>query len=182
MQGSRKVVEVPDIQEDANTIMEDGNPKKQRTTMMQNRQDHFIETEKRANNQESNRSRSTSRRERRKRIEKGIKDGKYMKTNSLEALEEADANGELDAMGPFERIGPDSTSMDGPVTMARAKRGEIPVRGKNGQQPYYMTPEKAESGSALKDTEGLKLTLEANLEIEIELKASIRGDLTLSLL
>ena len=35
--------------------------------------------------------------------------------------------------------------------------------------------------SDLKDTEGLKLTLEANLEIEIELKASIRGDLTLSL-
>lgn len=36
--------------------------------------------------------------------------------------------------------------------------------------------------SKLKDTEGLKLSLEANLDIEIELKASIRGDLTLSLL
>lgn len=35
--------------------------------------------------------------------------------------------------------------------------------------------------SVLKDQDGLKLTLEANLDIEIELKASIRGDLTLSL-
>ena len=35
--------------------------------------------------------------------------------------------------------------------------------------------------SELKDQDGLKLTLEANLDIEIELKASIRGDLTLSL-
>jgi hypothetical protein len=33
----------------------------------------------------------------------------------------------------------------------------------------------------LDDTDGLKLKLEANLEIEIELKASLRGDLTLSL-
>lgn len=36
--------------------------------------------------------------------------------------------------------------------------------------------------SELKDTEGLKLSLDVNLDIEIELKASIRGDLTLSLL
>lgn len=105
-----------------------------------------------------------------------------MKTNSLEALEEADANGDMAQMRPFERIGPDSTSMDGPVTMARAMRGEIPVRGSNPNQPYYMTPQQEESGgSQLKDTDGLKLTLEANLDIEIELKASIRGDLTLSL-
>lgn len=32
------------------------------------------------------------------------------------------------AMQPFEYIGPDSTSMDGPVTYARATRGEIPMR------------------------------------------------------
>jgi hypothetical protein len=69
-----------------------------------------------------------------------MRDGEYMHTNSLEALEEADANGELMAMQPFERIGPDSTSMDGPVTHARAMRGEIPVRGSNPNQPYYMTP------------------------------------------
>merc|ERR1712072_419391 len=83
--------------------------------------------------------------------------------------------GGLQAMGPFERIGPDSTSMDGPVTMARAERGEIPVRGTHPGQPYYMKP-KQENSSELKDTDGLKLSLEANLDIEIELKASIRGD------
>lgn len=102
-----------------------------------------------------------------------------MKTNSLEALEEADARGELDSMGMFERIGPDSTSMDGPVTYARAMRGEIPMRGTNPNQPYQMEPEKKKG--SLEDQDGLKLTLEANLEVEIELKASIRGDLTLSL-
>ncbi|EME88209.1 uncharacterized protein MYCFIDRAFT_159430 [Pseudocercospora fijiensis CIRAD86] len=158
------------------------NPPKQRTTAMQAKQDALIKQEKRQAGLESNRSRSSSRRERRKRIQQMMDEGKYMKTNSLEALEEADANGDLAQMRPFERIGPDSTSMDGPVTMARAMRGEIPVRGSNPNQPYYMTPQEDESGgSQLKDTDGLKLTLEANLDIEIELKASIRGDLTLSL-
>jgi len=38
------------------------------------------------------------------------------------------------------------------------------------------------TSSKLDDTDGLKLKLEANLDVEIELKASIRGDLTLSLL
>jgi len=108
-------------------------------------------------------------------------DGKYMHTNKLEALEEADANGELKAMSPFERIGPDSTSMDGPVTMARAQRGEIPMRGSNPAQPYYMTPPEKQK-TELDDADGMKLSLEANLDIEIELKASIRGDLTLALL
>lgn len=104
-----------------------------------------------------------------------------MHTNSLEALEEADANGDLHEMQPFERIGPDSTSMDGPVTKARADRGEIPVRGKNPNQPYYKKPPQQEA-SLLDETDGLKLKLDANLDVEIELKASIRGDLTLSLL
>jgi hypothetical protein len=67
-----------------------------------------------------------------------------MMTNSLEALEEADANDTLKAMQPFERIGPDSTSMDGPVTMARAMRGEIPMRGSAPDQPYYMPQDKKE--------------------------------------
>lgn len=107
-------------------------------------------------------------------------DGKHMHTGSLEAIEEADANNELKAMQPFERIGPDSTSMDGPVTMARALRGEIPMRGTHPGQAYYADPSK-EKGK-LDETDGLKLTLEANLDIEIELKASIRGDLTLSLM
>jgi hypothetical protein len=103
-----------------------------------------------------------------------------MKTTSLEALEEADAAGELQQMGMFERIGPDSTSMDGPVTQARAMRGEIPMRGTDPNQPYRMENQK-QKGS-LEDQDGLKLTIEANLDVEIELKASIRGDLTLSLL
>ncbi|CAK1356259.1 hypothetical protein CB0940_00117 [Cercospora beticola] len=158
------------------------NPPKQRTVQQQEKQDRLIKKEKREAGLESNRSRSSSRRERRKRIQQAMTDGKYMKTGSLEALEEADANGDLDQQRPFERIGPDSTSMDGPVTHARAMRGEIPVRGSNPNQPYYITPQEEESnGSALKDTDGLKLTLEANLDVEIELKASIRGDLTLSL-
>ena len=38
------------------------------------------------------------------------------------------AQQEAGAMQPFEYIGPDSTSMDGPVTYARAMRGEIPMR------------------------------------------------------
>lgn len=86
-------------------------------------------------------------------------------------------------MQPFERIGPDSTSMDGPVTKARADRGEIPVRGTNPNQPYYNKAAKGErEKSLLEKQDGLKLTLEANLDVEIELKASIRGDLTLSLM
>lgn len=75
-------------------------------------------------------------------------EGKYMKTNSLEALEEADAAGELQSMQTFERIGPDSTSMDGPVTMARAERGEIPVRGTDPNQSYYMQPSKEDQVSS----------------------------------
>ena len=63
-----------------------------------------------------------------------MRDGKYMHTASLEALEEADANMELMSQRPFERIGPDSTSMDGPVTHARAMRGEIPLRGSDPRQ------------------------------------------------
>lgn len=104
-----------------------------------------------------------------------------MKTASLEALEEADANGELDRMRTFERIGPDSTSMDGPVTKARAMRGEIPMRGTDPNQPYRVEKQE-EKGGGLMEQDGLKLKLEANLDIEIELKASIRGDLTLQLM
>lgn len=152
----------------------------ERTMMQQEKALNKKKQEKREAGLQSARSRSSSRRARRQRIEKDRKDGKYMMTTSLEALEEADANGDLQKMGMFERIGPDSTSMDGPVTHARAMRGEIPMRGTDPNQPYRMEPKQG-SGSDLKDQDGLKLTLEANLEIEIELKASIRGDLTLSL-
>jgi len=158
----------------------DGEHKQFRTTQQQQKYENYLKQKYRESGQQSARSRSSSRRARRKRIQDGMESGKYMKTTSLEALEEADANGELQQMGMFERIGPDSTSMDGPVTAARAQRGEIPMRGADPNQPYRMDPQQKKSGG-LEDQDGLKLTLEANLEIEIELKASIRGDLTLSL-
>jgi len=151
----------------------------ERTTMQQEKAILAKKQQKREDGLQSARSRSQSRRDRRRRIQQGVEEGKYMKTTSLEALEEADANNELNQMQMFERIGPDSTSMDGPVTHARAMRGEIPMRGTDPNQPYRMKPEPKKSDLAEQD--GLKLTLEANLEIEIELKASIRGDLTLSL-
>ena len=113
----------------------------QRTVERQEKSDNVVAKQQRESGEQSNRSRSQSRRDRRKRIQTAQRDGKYMQTNSLEALEEADANDELKAMQPFERIGPDSTSMDGPVTMARAKRGEIPVRGTDPGQSYYLKPE-----------------------------------------
>jgi hypothetical protein len=151
----------------------------ERSTMAQQKAVEKKKLDKREAGLQSARSRSSSRRARRSRLEKELKDGKYMHTTSLEVLEEADANGDLQKMGMFERIGPDSTSMDGPVTQARAMRGEIPMRGTDPRAPHQM--ENKGGGSDLKDQDGLKLTLEANLEIEIELKASIRGDLTLSL-
>lgn len=159
---------------------ESSGPEQERTVMQQEKRENAAKQQKREMGLQSNRSRSASRRVRRQRIKDAIDSGKYMKTSSLEALEEADANGELQQMQTFERIGPDSTSMDGPVTKARALRGEIPMRGTDPNQPYRVDP-KAQK-SAMSEQDGLKLTLEANLEIEIELKASIRGDLTLSLL
>ncbi|KAF2708235.1 hypothetical protein K504DRAFT_409136 [Pleomassaria siparia CBS 279.74] len=152
----------------------------ERTTMQQEKSVLAKKQKKREAGEQSTRSRSQSRRDRRRRIQKGMEDGKYMKTTSLEALEEADANNELNSMQAFDRIGPDSTSMDGPVTQARGMRGEIPLRGTDPNQPYRVDPQEAKKGD-LANQDGLKLTLEANLEIEIELKASIRGDLTLSL-
>lgn len=88
-------------------------------------------------------------------------------------------------MQMFERIGPDSTSMDGPVTYARAMRGEIPMRPGNPNQALRTANQSVDAksgGKDIMDEEGLKLRLELNLDIEIELKASIHGDLTLALL
>jgi hypothetical protein len=154
--------------DDSSTDEEEEHPQF-RTVQQQQKYENYLKQKKRDEGKQSNRSRSTSRRMRRKRIQKAIDEGKYMKTTSLEALEEADASGELQSMGMFERIGPDSTSMDGPVTHARAMRGEIPMRGTDPNQPYKMP---AKTGNELDEQDGLKLTLEA----------SIRGDLTLSLL
>ena len=87
------------------------------------------------------------------------------------------------AMQPFERIGPPETSMDGPVTYARAQRGEIPMRGADGSQSQMKTgPQGGKKESDMMEKDGLKLRLELNLDVEIELKASIRGDVTLALL
>lgn len=121
---------------------DNGQPISQRTVEQKNKQQNTIQQIRRENGEETNRSRSSSRRDRRKRVKQSQQDNKVMKTAPLEALEEADANQEGKAMQPFERIGPDSTSMDGPVTMARAKRGEIPVRGTHPGQEYYLKPEK----------------------------------------
>jgi hypothetical protein len=76
--------------------------------------------------------------------------------------------------------------MDGPVTYARAMRGEIPMRGGDPNQALSTgqntSPDAKAGGKDIMDEEGLKLRLELNLDIEIELKASIHGDLTLALL
>lgn len=75
--------------------------------------------------------------------------------------------------------------MNGPVTYARAQRGEIPMRDAQGnnmpsQRPPQQAPAKAPSKDMM-EQDGLKLRLELNLDIEIELKASIHGDLTLAI-
>ncbi|KAF2157657.1 hypothetical protein K461DRAFT_309726 [Myriangium duriaei CBS 260.36] len=172
-----KLQQYPDVPDREEPQLDPTGKRPQRTVEQQEKQTNLVKANRREKGLDSNRSRSQSRRARRNRVEKDMRDGKYMNTNSLPALEEADANGELKAMQPFERIGPDSTSMDGPVTMARAMRGEIPMRGAHPGQPYIEKDK-----SKLDDTDGLSLSIEANLDIEIELKASIRGDLTLSLM
>lgn len=140
----RKFIEEPKLEHLTDETL--ANPPKQRTVQQQQKQDNLLAKEKRELGLESARSRSSSRRDRRKRIKQMMTDGKVMKTSSLEALEEADANGDFNQMRAFERIGPDSTSMDGPVTHARAMRGEIPVRGSNPDQPYYLTPAEQPGG------------------------------------
>ncbi|KAJ9612939.1 hypothetical protein H2200_002880 [Cladophialophora chaetospira] len=86
---------------------------------------------------------------------------------------------------PFDRIKPPGESMMGPVTYARMIRGEIPWRGPPPSQPLETAKpidSKDSSGKDPMDQDGLKLRIELNLDIEIELKASIHGDLTLALL
>lgn len=134
------------LTEDPEFFDDNGEPISQRTVQQKNKQQSKIQQLRREMGEETNRSRSSSRRDRRKRVRKTQEDGKNMKTAPLEALEEADANMEHKAMQPFDRIGPDSTSMDGPVTMERAKRGEIPVRGTHPGQEYYLKPEKNAGG------------------------------------
>ena len=100
---------------------------------------------------------------------------------SAQAGSQATAQQQENTMQPFEWIGPDETSMDGPVTYARAQRGEIPMREGNPNQ-RLKTAEKGGGESDMMKQDGLKLRLELNLDIEVELKARIQGDLTLALL
>lgn len=128
------------------------------------------------------RSRSQSRRSRRRKQAQ-----KQQKPQQPPTIEEESqppkSQAQSGAMQPFERIGPDETSMDGPVTYARSQRGEIPMRGGDAGQQLKTGPQGGGGEkSEMMDKDGLKLRLELNLDIEIELKASIRGDVTLALL
>ncbi|MCJ1468828.1 hypothetical protein MMC07_007458 [Pseudocyphellaria aurata] len=135
------------------------------------------------------RSRSQSRRSRRRKqqSQQSSSQAEAKSKQSLPPLEEesqaAESQASAGAMQPFEHIGPDETSMDGPVTLARAQRGEIPMRDGNPNQQLKTGP-KGGGGeeSKMMEQDGLKLRLELNLDVEIELKASIHGDLTLALL
>jgi small subunit ribosomal protein S8e len=88
---------------------------------------------------------------------------------------------EESGMQPFEWIGPDETSMSGPVTYAKAQRGEIAPRPGNPNQAL-KTADGGGGSNDMMDQDGLKLRIELNLDIEVELKARIQGDLTLALL
>lgn len=89
---------------------------------------------------------------------------------------------DLMTMQPFEWIGKDETSMNGPVTYAKAMRGEIPPRPGNPNQQLATGPGGSAASKSIDEQDGLKLKLELNIDIEVELKATIRGDLTLALL
>lgn len=131
------------------------------------------------------RSRSQSRRSRRRK-QQAMSQAQTSQKQQLPALDEeetvASSQANTGAMQPFDYIGPDETSMNGPVTKARADRGEIPRRPGNPNQELKTGPKGGNEDSKMMDQDGLKLRLELNLDVEIELKASIRGDLTLALL
>jgi hypothetical protein len=156
-----------------------------------------------ADTEARSRSRSQSRRARRKK--QGQNKQKQQKMQSVPEDQEASAQSsaqtpqaqsqgqasaqqepptvEETGMQPFEWIGPDETSMDGPVSYAKAQRGEIPARPGNPQQSLATGKKGDEGGEkSILDYDGLKLRLDLNLDIEIELKARIRGDLTLALM
>lgn len=91
--------------------------------------------------------------------------------------EDADAE-EQEQEKPFSFLDPsDSSSMPGPVTNARAQRGEIPPI-----PPTKQRPGDEEGYKDIKKEDGLKLRLELNLDVEIELKASLKGEVVLALL
>jgi hypothetical protein len=104
-------------------------------------------------------------------LEEGVKPQAYLNNPAPQDITE---------MQPFEHIKPASQSMDGPVTYARAQRGEIPMRG--GGQPQHLLQKQDKGDSDILAKDGMKLRLELNLDIEVELKANIHGDLTLAII
>ncbi|KAL9012605.1 MAG: hypothetical protein Q9173_002647 [Seirophora scorigena] len=128
------------------------------------------------------RSRSQSRRARR-RMQQGQQKQQQQQKQQMPSVEEQEEEAQAGAMQPFNHIGPDETSMDGPVTYARAQRGEISKRPGNPKQELKTGPKGGgDESSKMMDQDGLKLRLELNLDVEIELKASIKGDITIALL
>ncbi|KAI4169990.1 MAG: hypothetical protein LQ348_007195 [Seirophora lacunosa] len=128
------------------------------------------------------RSRSQSRRARRRK-QQGQQKQQQQQKQQMPSVEEQEEEAQAGAMQPFNHIGPDENSMDGPVTYARAQRGEIPKRPGNPNQELNTGPKGGgDEGSKMMDQDGLKLRLELNLDVEIELKASIKGDITIALL
>jgi small subunit ribosomal protein S8e len=73
------------------------------------------------------------------------------------------------ALQPFNKATPTS----GPISYRRGPRGDL--RRTEGNANKELQGEQ-------KEDNGLKLRLDLNLDIEVELKASIHGDLTLALL
>jgi hypothetical protein len=147
-----------------------------------------------ADSDDGYRSRSQSRRRRRQNQRQRQAAAKAeaggVNADSMTAVQEEDvgpqvylnnpATQDTTEMQPFERIKPASQSMDGPVTYARAQRGEIPMRG--GGLPQNLPQKQGKGDSDILAQDGLKVRLELNLDIEVELKASIHGDLTLAVM
>src|SRR2546423_5972062 len=148
-----------------------------------------------ADNDDGYRSRSQSRRRRRQNQQQRQAASKAgsgeANAEAMTAVQEEDvkdarpklnnpAPQDVTEMQPFERIKPLSQSMDGPVTYARAQRGEIPMRG--GGQPQHLLQKQDKGDSDILAKDGMKLRLELNLDIEVELKANIHGDLTLAII
>lgn len=84
------------------------------------------------------------------------------------------------ATNPFGKPSGDDMYMEGgPVTRARASRGEIPTTTGGGNNLVQPAPQ---NQKPIEEEDGIKLKVELNLDVEVELKAAIGGDLTLTLL
>jgi len=110
------------------------------------------------------RSRSQSRRARRRKQQQGQK-GKMQEQEIISEDRDAE-DAQAGAIQP--------SSMNGPVTKARQRRGEESVQ--QGQK------QDGQGESEMMKNDGLKLRIELNLDLELELKAKINGDITLALL